>query len=318
VLEQGDLHQAAQLAELSDDEAAVAAELLTGAGIFESGRPLRFIHPIVRAALYAELSDAERAQSHRSAARLLAEQPGLNDRVAQHLIVSEPSADRWVVEQLMGAARSATRSGAPETAAVFLRRALVEPPPPAGRSELLISLGIAEASAGLQGWQEHLQHAVDHAPDPPAAARAAIVLAHALNRSQLFAEAVAVLDRASSTLGSGDSALALRLEAAAVVAGMNDLAAAPTLAFRRKALRERVIDNEDAPREAVAAAAFVSILMNEPADAGAALANRAFLDERVQPGWEATAARTNLSLLWAERYSDVRPLIDAAIAEGRH
>jgi DNA-binding CsgD family transcriptional regulator len=314
VLEQSDLHQAAQLADLNEVEAAEGADLLTNAGILEPGRPLRFIHPIVRAALYSELSGSARAQGHRGAARLLAEQPGGNERVAQHLLVSEPAADTWVFDRLTEAAHVARQSGAPESAAVFLRRALEEPPPRDEQFGLLVSVGAAEASAGLPGWQEHLQQAVDAAPDPKAAAGAAMVLGHSLNRSQRFAEAVAVLDRASSALDPGDAALSLRLEAAAVVAGMNDLATAPSLVSRRKTLRERVAGDQDAPREVVAAAAFVSILMNEPAEIGAGLANRALADTRAQPGWEATVARTNLSLLWAERYDEVRPLLDAAIA----
>src|SRR5262249_18302538 len=156
------------------------------------------------------------------------------------LLVSEPAGDSWVVDQLVGAARSAVASGAPEPAAVFLRRALAEPPAADEQSEVLVSLGVAEASAGLEGWEQHLQQAVDGAEDAQAAASAAIVLAHALNRSQSFAEAVAVLDDAAARLDSRHAALALRLEAAAVVAGLNDLAAAPSLAFRRRALRERV------------------------------------------------------------------------------
>ena len=76
ILEQSDLLQAARLAGLEELEAADAAELLATAGILEPGRPLTFIHPIVRNGIYSELSSAERAQGHRRAARLLAEQPG--------------------------------------------------------------------------------------------------------------------------------------------------------------------------------------------------------------------------------------------------
>ena len=116
VLEQSDLLQAARLAGLEEAEAADAAELLTTAGILESGRPLTFIHPIVRSGIYAELSSAERAQGHRRAAQLLAEQPGASERVAEHLLVSEPAADGWVVERLVEAARAAEKQGAPESA----------------------------------------------------------------------------------------------------------------------------------------------------------------------------------------------------------
>src|SRR5262245_31178257 len=76
LLERGELFQTARLAGLEEEEAAGAADLLTASGLLEAGRPLTFIHPIVRSAIYAELSEAERTQGHRRAARLLAEQPG--------------------------------------------------------------------------------------------------------------------------------------------------------------------------------------------------------------------------------------------------
>ena len=54
--------------------------------------------------------------------------PGENERVAEHLLAAEPVGDRWSVERLVDAARTASRTGAPESAAVYLRRALAEPP----------------------------------------------------------------------------------------------------------------------------------------------------------------------------------------------
>ncbi len=135
VLEQSDLLQAARLAGVQEQEAAEAADLLATAGILESGRPLRFVHPIVRDGIYSGLSRAERAQGHRRAAELLAEQAGASAHVAQHLLASEPAADGWVVERLVEAACAAGKQGAPESEAVFLRRALAEPPPPCSTSE---------------------------------------------------------------------------------------------------------------------------------------------------------------------------------------
>ena len=326
ILEQSDLLRAARLAELDEAEAADAAEVLVRAGILESGRPLAFIHPIVRGGIYSELSGAERAHGHRRAARLLAEQPGTQERVAKHLLASEPAGDGWVVEQLVEAAHSAARHGAPESAAVFLRRALAEPAPPGDRSKLLLELGVAEASAGLADWPEHLQGAVDAAPSPATAARAARVLASALNRSQRFTEAVEVLDRAASALDSRDSDLALQLESAAVVAGMNDPVVAASVAGRGQALRERAASDRSAPPELLAVAAFTSVLTNEPAEVGADLATRALRAEEHtvrdpdDPRWSSPSAlfaRTTLSLLWAERYAQVRPLLDVSIAEAR-
>lgn len=326
ILEQSDLLQAARLAGLDDVEAAEAADLLTSAGILESGRPLTFTHPIVRSGIYSELSGAERAQGHHRAARLLAEQPGAQELVARHLLVSEPAGDGWVVGQLVEAAYAAGKQGAPESEAVFLRRVLAEPPPPSDRSALLLDLGMAEASAGLDEWPEHLQQAVDGAPDSAAAANAAMVLAHALSRTQRFVEAVDVLDRAASSLDSRHSELALQLEAAAVVPGLNDAATAPLLALRAERLRERAARDPSAPPELLAVAAFTSILTNEPAGVGAALATRALTaGAGAPPGsagrpWFSFAtwfSQATLSLLWAERYAQVRPLLDASIAKAR-
>ena len=316
VLEQSELHQAAAFTELEQYEAEVAAEQLVSAGILDPGRPLAFSHPIVRAGLYAELSDAERAQGHRRAARVLAEQPGTRERVAKHLLVSEPGGDPWVVERLVEAGRAAARSGAPESAATFFRRALAEPPAAVDQQPLLLELGRSEANAGLEGWAQHLHRAVEAAPDAVRAAEATRVLASALNRSQRFTEAAEALDRAAAALGPGDAELALQLEAAAVVVGMNNLVAAPTAASRRKALRERAASDPAAPPELLAAAALVSIVTNEPVELGADLARRA-----VAAGESAlsasTFARTAFSLLWAERYDEVQPLLDASVAQAR-
>jgi DNA-binding CsgD family transcriptional regulator len=325
VLEQSDLLQAARLAGLEEVEAAEAAELLTTAGIVESGRPLTFIHPIVRSGIYSELSTAERGRGHRRAAQLLAEQGDANERVAKHLVVSEPAADPWVVERLVDTACAAGKQGAPESEAVFLRRALAEPPPPGDRSALLLDLGMADASVGVADWPDHLQQAVDTAPNAAAAAEAAMVLGLALSRAGRFAEAVEVLDRAASSLDSDHSELGLLLEAAAVVAGMNDPVTASSVAVRREALRERATGHPAPPTELLAAAAVISVLTNEPAEVGADLAIRALAGESAHPRsdgrpWFAFAtwfSQATVSLLWAERYAQVRPLLDASIAQAR-
>jgi len=326
ILEQGDLLQAARLADLEEDEAADAAELLASAGILESKRPLTFIHPIVRTGIYSDLTGTERAQGHRRAAEVLAEQPGEGDRIAKHLLISEPAADAWVVERLLEAARAAERNGAPESAAIFLRRVLDEPPLAKDRPGLLLELGMAEASAGLVGWPEHLQRAVDAAPNPVAAAETAMVLAHALSRAQRHREAVEVLDRASSALDSRHDEFAVQLEAAAVVPGINDPVTAPSVALRGAMLRDRAAGDSTAPPELLAAAAFISVLTNEPAEIGAELATRALLvGDRARPGshagpWFSVAgwfSQTTFSLLLADRYAEVRPLLDDSIAQAR-
>ena len=325
VLEQGDLLQAARLAELEAPEATDAADRLVRAGILESSLPLEFVHPIVRRSVYEMLSGPDRAHAHRRAAHVLAEQQGAGARVAQHLLATEPAGDRWAVERLVGAASEAGRQGAPETKAVLLRRALAEPAPADDQPSLLLELGMAEASAGLDGWTEHLERAVDEAPSPAAVADAATVLADALSRAQRFVEAVDVLDRVVASLAPGDGDVALRLQAAAVVPAMNDPATAPSVAQRSSALRER-LEDAAAPPELLAAAAFTSVAANEPAELGAELATRALLagpsnaaGSEGRPWFSFTTrfSRITLALLWLERYEQLGPLLDESIAEAR-
>src|SRR5262245_26415367 len=93
-----DVRMAAMLSGLTVDQTAQAADALAAGGILEDGRPLRFIHPIVRAAVEADLSPGERAVRHAAAARRLAEEGASPDRLAVHLLATDPAEDEWVVE----------------------------------------------------------------------------------------------------------------------------------------------------------------------------------------------------------------------------
>ena len=153
-----------------------------------------------------------------------------------------------------------------------------------------------------------------------------MVLALALSRAQRPAEAVEVLDRALPALAGRHAELALLLEVAAVGAGMNGAVTAPIVAARRQALRERATKDLSAPPELLAVSAFIAVLTNEPADVGARLALRALEaaplardqdDERPWFSFATWFSQVTVSLIWAERYAEVRPLLDASIAEAR-
>jgi DNA-binding CsgD family transcriptional regulator len=326
VLEEGELHDVAQLAGLDDVQAADAADILVTAGILAPGRPLTFSHPIVRSGIYAELSTAERAQGHRNAAALLAELPGSDERVAQHLLVSEPARDEWVVERLVDAACKARKRGAPEAEAAFLRRVLSEPPARERRFGLLVDLGMAEANAGLSGWQTHLGDAAKLAPNAAAAADTALVLAHALTRAQCFAEAVDVLDRAAASLDSSHSDLVLQLEAAAVLPATHSAVISPSLGRRGQMLRDHAARHEAPPPELLAVAGWTSALVNERAEVGADLAIRALASGAgTSPGFHgrpcyssaAWFTQATFTLLWVERYAQLGPYLDDSIAQAR-
>ena len=191
---------------------------------------------------------------------------------------------------------------------------------------MLLDLGVAEASAGLADWPEHLQRAMDTAPDAASIAEAAMVLAHAFIRAQRFAEAVDVLDRVSSSLEPLHAELALQLEAAAVFPGLNDPVTAPSTTLRLEALRERAASHPAAP---VRPARRSRLLFcpderarrgrRRPCDPGAC-GRKWRLRGFGQPAMVLVSAWFSLatfSLLWAERYAQVRPLLDASIAQAR-
>jgi DNA-binding CsgD family transcriptional regulator len=326
ILEQSELREAARFAGLEASEAGEAVQLLVDAGILEPGRPLTFNHPIVLSSLYSELSSAERARGHRDAALLLAEQPGLEERVAQHLLASEPVGDAWTVDRLRDAARTAIRTAAPESAARYLRRALAEPPQQDRRSSILLALGVAEARAGVAEWRAHLEGAVESAIDDAARVDAAIVFGIALSRAQCPGAAVDVLDRAAASLDPAEEQQRVLLDAVAVGVELVNAVPGTAVAGRRRAARERAGTDPSAPPELLAVAAFTAMVNNEPVAAGAQLAQRALaagsqvLAEVPRRRWLTHAtwfAQTALSLLVAERWGELRPLLDESITESR-
>ena len=316
VLRQGALLDATRLASLDELEGSAAHRELVSAGILRDAEPLAFAHVSFSAAIYDDLPALERVRLHYDAARQLAPRSAMRDVVAEHLLASAPRGDAWVAQTVVSAARAAAASGAPVRAAVLYRRALAEPPQPEDESGLLLELGCAEASAGLDGWDEHLQQAVENAPAGAQRVNASRHLARALNRDQRFGEAVEVLDGAAAALGEGDEELRLQLEAAAVVVGMNDPTPAGANSLRRAALLARAAADSQPPAELLGAAAFVAVIANEPADSAAALARRAMMVAGNQAS-SSLFARAIFTLLVAEQYDEVRPLIEESIKQAR-
>ena len=66
-----ELRSAAALAGLGETEAAVAADALAAQGVLADGRPLEFVHPLVRAAVAEQIPAAQRRLAPARAARLL-------------------------------------------------------------------------------------------------------------------------------------------------------------------------------------------------------------------------------------------------------
>ena len=117
---------AAALAELDEPAARAAADALIAARVLDAAHPLRFAHPVLRAAVYADVGLARRAAGHRRAAELL--DASAPDRAALHLLATHPSGDPWVLDRLRAAADRALAQGSTGGARALLERALEEAP----------------------------------------------------------------------------------------------------------------------------------------------------------------------------------------------
>lgn len=153
----------AALAEVQFERTLEVLDALVDAGILAGARPPRFAHGIVRGAVESRAPDGRLALDNRRAAALLAEESAAPERIASHLLESEPAGEPWAAETLLQAAAIARNRGAPERAAELLDRALAEPPDPARRPEVLARLGAAELEAGqANAAVEHLSEALTH------------------------------------------------------------------------------------------------------------------------------------------------------------
>ena len=205
------LRHAAALAELGTEAAAEAADALAAAAILRNGRPLEFIHPIIRTTIYGELSSAARGASHARAARVLADDGAGHVELVVHLLAAEPAGDAWVVTRLRAAAREVLEQ-APAAACTYLERALLEPPAPEDRLSVLLELGSAELVTTRPVAVEHLQAVVDGATDAGMHFDAARMLVTALVHGGRLPEAMTLGYELLAQAAPADGELRLMLE----------------------------------------------------------------------------------------------------------
>ena len=158
------LRHAASMAGISEDRARELCDGLRGAEILAPGHPIDFVHPLVRTAVYGELSEEGRSDAHRRAAELISSTGGDAREVAPHLMACAPNGDQWVAEQLRDAAREAMAAGAPDAARRYLERALEEPA--REEVELTYELGRALWQASVIDAPELLVSVAERSADP--------------------------------------------------------------------------------------------------------------------------------------------------------
>jgi len=162
--------ECAALAEL--DDAADAIGELVAAGLLTEDADPGFRHPLIAAAVSAELSPSRRATWHRRAADLLRGSGADIERVAVHLAACPPAADDRVADLLFDAAMRALARGAPTSAAPLLRRALDEPPEASRRPRMLLAFAEVQTMVGVPDAVSHFAEAARISDDPHVRVRA--------------------------------------------------------------------------------------------------------------------------------------------------
>jgi DNA-binding NarL/FixJ family response regulator len=226
------LRHAAVLAELELPQAARAADALRASGLLDHMPELTLAHPLIAGTLYGSMPAGERALRHADAAALLARERAGPERVALHLLRTEPAADPVTVGTLRDAAGRATAQGAPQTAATYLRRALAEPPATAADAAgVRLELALALAAYMHSDAYALLHEAVATAGTPIQRGTIALSAARACGLAGHFDSAIALCRSGLDSTGRLPPELHARIEAELIA---NAWLQAPTVAEARE------------------------------------------------------------------------------------
>ena len=271
-----ELRHAAALTGIAAPKALEFWDELVRAEILLPAQPLQFIHPIARAAVYRDLAAGERSQMHRAAAAILAEDRAAPQRVATHAAACQPAGDSEVVAWLRSAAWRGVAAGAPDAAALYLRRALQEPPQPDLRGEVRFELGSALYAVDTVEAAKAFRSAACVATNDELRSRAFRWCGYALAYGGQIADAVASFDNAIELANNPDVALHLATTRDFFAAWWGDMPDRTT--FDRQ-LRQRVdgVDGGGAGSRRARAIAAMNICLtgNAPAASALSLAQQA-------------------------------------------
>jgi DNA-binding CsgD family transcriptional regulator len=157
------------------------------------GEHVRFTHPLLASAVYAQAEPARRRELHRLLADVVADPQAR----AHHLALGTEAPDRQVALTLEDAATEVARAGAPETAARLLEHACRLTPADAEHARRSRAIAAAEqhtASGDLERSRSILEELL--ATAPPGAQRARALLALARIRSDDFDAAAELAEEA--------------------------------------------------------------------------------------------------------------------------
>ena len=266
----------AELAGSSTSETFATIDRLAAVGILVAGDPVRFTHPITRAAVYDSLSAGERSATHGRIAKLLADEGAAPEEIGAHLLLTEPGGNTQVLAALREAANAALHRASAESAMAFLRRASLEVVEPETRSAVLHDLGRAEMLIPDAASLQHLSEALRLACEPRRRAQIAVDLAQVLAWAAQWDDLRALLATALTELGDQELDLVAKLEALRAAILAYDAADAAEFETRRGALRDL---GEEVGGEA--GDTLLVLLASLSAQRGEALAESADFADRV-------------------------------------
>ena len=318
----GDDADGGLVAELAGLDAAVvarAADDLRAAAILDPDAALRFIHPLVRTALDAEMRSGERAEAHARAVELLRARGASAQRLATHLVATDARGDRAAAATLLEAGRAALSSGAPRAASTYLTRALREPAPDDLRPAILDSI----VTAGIRAPDRALFAAVlpelleEQERDARLRARWGIRVSTWMILSGRADDAIPLLEDAIEVANAQDDAeSAFRLEAQLSLVAQRPL---PDARARLSRYVDRIPADSTSGRLAAAHESEWHAFDGTAAD-GVAAAHRALArDCRIfveQPELFAPG-RGVLTLIFADELDAARRAVEQALAYAR-
>ncbi len=237
--------RAGRLAGLDGDASAEAIGALMAERLIEGERALRFVHPLVRSAVYQDLAPPVRQRWHKRAARILDAEDAAAAEVTVHLLAAAATGDTWVVDRLRQAAADARSRGAPDVAIQCLERALAEPPAASVRGDVLFELGSAQTFHAPAVAAEHLAEALARSAGWPRRGEIALALSQAIGLCGRFAEAAELLQGTIKAAGDDPSPIAVSLQAALLNVARWDLDTRPVMRPILERLQARAEAGED-------------------------------------------------------------------------
>jgi DNA-binding CsgD family transcriptional regulator len=267
---------------------------------------LEFTHPLFRAAAYAHLTPGRRKRLHRRLAETAAD---VGQR-AHHLTRAVDEPDEAVAALIEEGAAHAKRRGAPAVAAELLEQAARVTEHEERRVQRALRAAIWEGEAGdTEGARAAIEELLaDLAPGP---ARAEALAALADDIGVEVAHGIAIAEEGLAQRGINDAIRAqLLLALSDTVFLQNDIRASAEHAREALAVAERAGEDELTARAVSWNGQLASLTASGDPSHFFERARR--LEQRL-PGvdpWRAAGHWHGVSLMWADRLSDARPMLE--------